>query len=196
MRLLAAAVSILKLVLCPSLFRFLRFVTGINCFGPTAKAAQLESSKEFAKSFMDKHGIPTAQWASFKESSKAKKHILTADYKALVVKASGLAEGKGVVVAQNAAEAVAAVEDMLDQQRFSAASETIVVEELLDGFEVSVLGFCDGARVCCLPAAQDHKRLQEGNKGPNTGGMGAYAPCPMVRSFFYNFLFQIRYFFY
>ncbi|KAK7812585.1 hypothetical protein U0070_021565 [Myodes glareolus] len=135
---------------------------GIRCFGPTAQAAQLESSKKFAKEFMDRNGIPTAH----------------ANFPALVVKASGLAAGKGVIVAKNKEEACKAVREIMQEKSFGAAGETVVVEEFLDGEEVSCLCFTDGKTVAPMPPAQDHKRLLDGDEGPNTGGMGAYCPTP------------------
>ncbi|ESN95318.1 hypothetical protein HELRODRAFT_193551 [Helobdella robusta] len=130
---------------------------GIPCFGPSKQAAQIESSKEFMKHLMDKHNIPTAKWKSFNHCQDAKAFINNADFAALVVKASGLAAGKGVVVARDKEEACKAVQDMLE-----------------------CLAFCDGERLVSMPASQDHKRLLEGDEGPNTGGMGAYCPVTKV----------------
>ncbi|XP_005860792.1 PREDICTED: trifunctional purine biosynthetic protein adenosine-3 [Myotis brandtii] len=153
---------------------------GVRCFGPTAQAAQLESSKRFAKEFMDRHGIPTARWRAFTEPEEARSFILSADFPALVVKASGLAAGKGVIVAESREEACRAVQEIMQDKAFGAAGETIVIEELLEGEEVSCLCFTDGRTVAPMPPAQDHKRLLEGDRGPNTGGMGAYCPAPQV----------------
>uniref|UniRef100_F6UW37 Trifunctional purine biosynthetic protein adenosine-3 n=1 Tax=Equus caballus TaxID=9796 RepID=F6UW37_HORSE len=153
---------------------------GVRCFGPTAEAAQLESSKRFAKEFMDRHGIPTAQWRAFTKPEEACSFIMSADFPALVVKASGLAAGKGVIVAESKEEACRAVQEIMQDKAFGAAGETIVVEELLEGEEVSCLCFTDGRTVAPMPPAQDHKRLLEGDRGPNTGGMGAYCPAPQV----------------
>lgn len=153
---------------------------GVKCFGPTAEAAQLESSKRFAKEFMDRHGIPTAQWRAFTKPKEAYSFIMSADFPALVVKASGLAAGKGVIVAQSKEEACQAVQEIMQDKAFGAAGETIVIEELLEGEEVSCLCFTDGRTVAPMPPAQDHKRLLEGDHGPNTGGMGAYCPAPQV----------------
>ncbi|ERE76642.1 trifunctional purine biosynthetic protein adenosine-3 [Cricetulus griseus] len=153
---------------------------GVRCFGPTAQAAQLESSKKFAKEFMDRHGIPTAQWKAFTKPEDACSFIMSANFPALVVKASGLAAGKGVIVAKNKEEACKAVQEIMQEKSFGAAGETVVVEEFLDGEEVSCLCFTDGKTVAPMPPAQDHKRLLDGDQGPNTGGMGAYCPTPQV----------------
>ncbi|XP_029794888.1 trifunctional purine biosynthetic protein adenosine-3 [Suricata suricatta] len=153
---------------------------GVRCFGPTAEAAQLESSKRFAKEFMDRHGIPTARWRAFTRPEEACSFIKSADFPALVVKASGLAAGKGVIVAKSTEEACRAVQEIMQEKAYGAAGETIVVEELLEGEEVSCLCFTDGSTVAPMPPAQDHKRLLEGDHGPNTGGMGAYCPAPQV----------------
>lgn len=153
---------------------------GVRCFGPTAQAALLESSKKFAKEFMDRHGVPTAQWRAFTSPEDACSFIMSADFPALVVKASGLAAGKGVIVAKSKAEACEAVQEIMQEKSFGAAGETVVVEELLEGEEVSCLCFTDGKTVAPMPPAQDHKRLLDGDRGPNTGGMGAYCPAPQV----------------
>uniref|UniRef100_A0A8C2J8K0 Trifunctional purine biosynthetic protein adenosine-3 n=1 Tax=Cyprinus carpio TaxID=7962 RepID=A0A8C2J8K0_CYPCA len=153
---------------------------GVTCFGPSAKAAQLEASKSFSKSFMDRHNIPTARWSSFTDPQDACKYILDAEFPALVVKASGLAAGKGVVVARDKDEACKAVLDIMKDKAFGSAGDTVVVEEQLEGEEVSCLCFSDGITVSPMPPAQDHKRLLDGDQGPNTGGMGAYCPTPQV----------------
>ncbi|KAM8872237.1 trifunctional purine biosynthetic protein adenosine-3 isoform 2-T2 [Synchiropus picturatus] len=162
---------------------------GIQCFGPSAKAAQLEASKSFSKAFMERHGIPTARYGSFTDPEEACNYIRTADFPALVVKASGLAAGKGVIVAQNQDEACQAVLDIMKDRAFGSAGDTVVVEELLEGEEVSCLCFSDGSSVAPMPPAQDHKRLQDGDMGPNTGGMGAYCPTPQVSA---ELLLQIK----
>ncbi|XP_072441638.1 trifunctional purine biosynthetic protein adenosine-3 [Chiloscyllium punctatum] len=153
---------------------------GVRCFGPSAKATQLEASKHFAKEFLDRHAIPTARWKAFTDPEEACRFIQHADFPALVVKASGLAAGKGVIIAADVSEASKAVRDIMQEKTFGSAGETIVVEELLEGEEVSCLCFSDGVTVACMPPAQDHKRLLDGDQGPNTGGMGAYCPTPQV----------------
>ncbi|XP_014479285.1 PREDICTED: trifunctional purine biosynthetic protein adenosine-3 isoform X2 [Dinoponera quadriceps] len=153
---------------------------GVKCFGPQKEAAQIEADKDWAKQFMDRHGIPTARWQGFTSAVDAKKFVKTAPFKALVVKASGLAAGKGVVVAKNQQEACQAIDEILTDRKFGAAGDTVVVEELLEGEEVSVLAFTDGRTVVPMMPAQDHKRIFNGDTGPNTGGMGAYCPCPLL----------------
>ncbi|XP_053379386.1 trifunctional purine biosynthetic protein adenosine-3-like [Mercenaria mercenaria] len=153
---------------------------GITCFGPSKEASQIESSKEFSKNFMKRHDIPTARFACFTNAEDAINYIESADFPALVVKASGLAAGKGVVIATNKAEACQAVKECLQEKKFGASGETVVVEELLQGEEVSILAFSDGTTVSLMPAAQDHKRLLDRDEGPNTGGMGAVCPYPKV----------------
>jgi phosphoribosylamine--glycine ligase/phosphoribosylaminoimidazole synthetase len=152
--------------------------TGVRAFGPRRAAAQLETSKAFAKNFMQHHQIPTARFALFHEITPAMKHLRRVDYP-VVIKASGLAAGKGVIVPENMAEAEAALQAMLVRGEFGSAGRDIVIEERLLGEEVSLLAFCDGVHVRTMPPAQDHKRLLAGDRGPNTGGMGAYAPAPV-----------------
>src|SRR5712691_8077304 len=152
---------------------------GLRIFGPTRAAAQLESSKDFAKSFMVRHGIPTARHATFERAADAKAHI--AKHGApIVIKADGLAAGKGVVVARTREEAHAAIDMMLTDQRLGAAGSRVVIEEFLEGEEASFIVMSDGAHVLTLATSQDHKRLRDGDAGPNTGGMGAYSPAPVV----------------
>ncbi|KAL3273731.1 hypothetical protein HHI36_015160 [Cryptolaemus montrouzieri] len=154
--------------------------SNIKVFGPNKDGAQIESNKEWAKAFFDKHEIPTAQWKSFDNSEQAKRFINTAPFPALVVKASGLAAGKGVIVASSKQEACDAVDKVLKNKKFGSAGEIVVIEELLDGEEVSVLAFTDGKSVRAMLPAQDHKRIFDNDQGPNTGGMGAYCPCPLL----------------
>lgn len=153
---------------------------GIKCFGPGKQGAQIEADKKWSKDFMIRHGIPTARYETFTDVIKAKKFIRSAPYAALVVKAAGLAAGKGVVVAENADEACQAVDEILGNLKFGQAGETLVVEELLEGEEISLLAFTDGNTIQAMLPAQDHKRIGNGDTGPNTGGMGAYCPCPLI----------------
>jgi phosphoribosylamine--glycine ligase len=152
---------------------------GLKVFGPTREAAQLESSKDFAKSFMQRHGIPTAQYQTFSDAAAAHAYI-DANGAPIVIKADGLAAGKGVVVAMSLEEAHGAVDDMLSDNRFGDAGARIVIEEFLAGEEASFIVMCDGRNVLPLATSQDHKRLKDHDEGPNTGGMGAYSPAPIV----------------
>jgi phosphoribosylamine--glycine ligase len=152
---------------------------GLKIFGPTREAAQLESSKDFAKAFMQRHGIPTARYQTFSEAAAAHAYI-DANGAPIVVKADGLAAGKGVVVAMTLDEAHAAVDDMLSDNRFGDAGARIVIEEFLAGEEASFIVMCDGKNILPLATSQDHKRLKDHDQGPNTGGMGAYSPAPIV----------------
>ncbi|CAG9774100.1 unnamed protein product [Ceutorhynchus assimilis] len=160
----------------------------IPVFGPGKIAAQIESDKDWSKAFMDRHGIPTAKWKSFNNAQQAKNFIENAPFPALVVKASGLAAGKGVVVAANNQEACRAVDEILTDKKYGNAGETVVVEELLSGEEVSVLAFCDGNTIKAMLPAQDHKRIFDNDEGPNTGGMGAYCPCPLLTNDQYQYV--------
>ncbi|KAH0952589.1 hypothetical protein HN011_004593 [Eciton burchellii] len=153
---------------------------GVKCFGPQKQAAQIEADKDWAKRFMDRHGIPTARWQSFTSAADAKNFIKTASFKALVVKAAGLAAGKGVFVAKNQQEACHAIDEILIDKKFGVAGKIVIVEELLEGEEVSVLAFTDGKTIVSMMPAQDHKRIFNDDVGPNTGGMGAYCPCPLL----------------
>lgn len=152
---------------------------GIKVFGPCEAAARLEGSKAFSKEVMEAAGVPTARFRVYTDSETAIEELDTFGFP-VVIKADGLAAGKGVVIAQTQAEAEAAIRDMLDGGRFGAAGAEIVVEEFLDGEEASVFALCDGEHVVLLPAAQDHKRVFDHDEGPNTGGMGAYTPAPIA----------------
>ena len=152
---------------------------GLKVFGPTKEAAQLESSKDFAKSFMERHGIPTAAYQTFSDAALAHAYI-DANGAPIVIKADGLAAGKGVVVAMSLEEAHAAVDDMLLDNRHGNAGARVVIEEFLAGEEASFIVMCDGKNILPLATSQDHKRLKDNDEGPNTGGMGAYSPAPIV----------------
>ena len=156
---------------------------GLRIFGPTKAAAQLESSKAFSKAFMQRHGIPTADYETFTDAAAAHAFIDRLGVP-LVVKADGLAAGKGVVVASTLQEAHAAVDFMLVDNKYGVVHNDggarVVIEEFLDGEEASFIVLCDGKNVAALATSQDHKRLQDGDAGPNTGGMGAYSPAPVV----------------
>jgi len=152
---------------------------GLRIFGPTRAAAQLESSKDYAKSFMARHAIPTAEHRTFDNAADAKAYAAKRGAP-IVVKADGLAAGKGVVVAASIEEAHAAIEDFLTRRKLGAAGARVVIEEFLEGEEASFIVMSDGAGVLALATSQDHKRLRDGDVGPNTGGMGAYSPAPVV----------------
>ncbi|MDM9561841.1 MULTISPECIES: phosphoribosylamine--glycine ligase [Bordetella] len=152
---------------------------GLKIFGPTKAAAQLESSKDYAKAFMVRHGIPTARYETFTDPAKAHAYI-DQQGAPIVIKADGLAAGKGVVVATDLAQAHAAVDAMLGDGSLGQAGARVVIEECLVGEEASFIVMCDGRNVLALATSQDHKRLQDGDAGPNTGGMGAYSPAPIV----------------
>jgi phosphoribosylamine---glycine ligase len=152
---------------------------GLKVFGPTQEAALLEGSKTFAKELMKKYQVPTADFAVFSTATEAKSYIAK-QTGGIVVKADGLAAGKGVVVAQTPAEALAAIDDIMVKRVHGDAGNQVVLEELLIGEEASLLAFTDGTTVIPMVAAQDHKRVGDGDTGPNTGGMGAYAPAPVV----------------
>ena len=152
---------------------------GLKCFGPTAHAAQLEGSKSFCKDFMIRHQIPTAAYQSFTDKDLAIAYIKQQGAP-IVVKADGLAAGKGVIVATTEAEAIAAVEDMLSGNVFGEAGNRVVVEEFLVGEEASFIVIADGKHALPMATSQDHKARDNGDKGPNTGGMGAYSPAPVV----------------
>jgi len=152
---------------------------GLKIFGPTKAAAQLESSKDFAKAFMVRHGIPTAKYQTFTVPAEAHAYI-DAQGAPIVIKADGLAAGKGVVVAATLEEAHAAVDAMLGDGKLGQAGARVVIEEYLEGEEASFIVLCDGKHVLPLATSQDHKRLKDNDEGPNTGGMGAYSPAPVV----------------
>ena len=151
----------------------------LRIFGPTKAAAQLESSKDFAKRFMTRHKIPTAKFQTFSDIKAAHAYI-DAEGAPIVIKADGLAAGKGVVVAMDIAEAHAAVDMMLADNKLGDAGARVVIEEFLDGEEASFIVMADGRHALALATSQDHKRLKDGDQGPNTGGMGAYSPAPVV----------------
>ncbi len=152
---------------------------GLRCFGPTQQAAQLEGSKAFAKDFMARHGIPTAAYGKFTDVTEAIAYIHQLGAP-LVVKADGLAAGKGVIIAQTTAQAIDAVRDMLAGNAFGAAGHRVVIEEFLQGEEASFIVMVDGEHILPLATSQDHKARDNGDHGPNTGGMGAYSPAPVV----------------
>jgi phosphoribosylamine--glycine ligase len=152
---------------------------GMKIFGPTRKAAQLESSKDFAKAFMERHGIPTARYQTFSDADAAHRYI-DEQGAPIVIKADGLAAGKGVVVAMTLQEAHGAIDMMLSDNRFGDAGARVVVEEFLEGEEASFIVMVDGKNMLPLATSQDHKRLLDQDLGPNTGGMGAYSPAPIV----------------
>ena len=152
---------------------------GLAIFGPTQAAAQLESSKDYAKAFMARHGIPTAAYRTFTDAAAARDYV-AARGAPIVIKADGLAAGKGVVVAETVADAHAAIDAMLVGNSMGAAGARVVVEDFLAGEEASFIVMVDGRNVLPLASSQDHKRLQDDDRGPNTGGMGAYSPAPVV----------------
>ncbi len=152
---------------------------GLRIFGPTRAAAQLEGSKAYAKAFLERHAIPTARYGTFTDLAPALAYV-RAQGAPIVIKADGLAAGKGVVVAATLDEAERALEDMLGGGALGAAGARVVVEEFLDGEEASYIVMCDGRHALALATSQDHKRRDDGDRGPNTGGMGAYSPAPVV----------------
>ncbi len=157
----------------------------LTIFGPSAAASQLEGSKVFMKNFLAKYNIPTAKYIETTKLEEAVAFIQTLKAP-IVVKADGLCGGKGVIIAMSHDEAIQAAKEMLSGSSFGDAGLAIIVEEFLDGYELSVFAICDGENFKILPAAQDHKRLLDGDKGPNTGGMGAYAPTPLVNDKIYK----------
>ena len=154
---------------------------GQRIFGPAASAARLECSKVFAKDFMARYGIPTARYRACASAAEARAILASGELgMPLVIKADGLAAGKGVVVAPDAAAAEAAIAGAMEDRQFGAAGDRVVLEECLEGPEVSVFALCDGRRAVMIGSAQDHKRIYDGDQGPNTGGMGAFAPSPLI----------------
>lgn len=152
---------------------------GLRCFGPSAKAAQLEGSKSFTKDFLARHNIPTAEYQTFTDKTAAINYVREKGAP-IVVKADGLAAGKGVIVAMTNSEAEEAIEDMLAGNAFGDAGHKVVIEEFLEGEEASFIVVTDGVHITPMATSQDHKRIGEGDTGPNTGGMGAYSPAPVV----------------
>ena len=152
---------------------------GLRCFGPTQAAAQLESSKRFCKEFLVRHHIPTGHYASFTDETAAAAYLSKQIFP-VVIKADGLAGGKGVVIAPTLDSAIGAVHSMLAERRFGSAGKTIILEQFLRGEEASFIVMCDGEHILPLATSQDHKALYDGDRGPNTGGMGAYSPAPVV----------------
>lgn len=153
--------------------------SGLACFGPTKAAAELEGSKVFTKDFLTRHGIPTAAYASFTDIDEATAYVKQKGAP-IVVKADGLAAGKGVILAQTVEEAIAAVQGMLSGEAFGEAGRCVVIEEFLQGEEVSFIVMVDDEHVLPMATSQDHKARDDGDKGPNTGGMGAYSPAPVI----------------
>ncbi|KIL86279.1 hypothetical protein FAVG1_10677 [Fusarium avenaceum] len=151
----------------------------IPCFAPSLEAAELEGSKVFAKDFMKRNSIPTAQHCSFNKLSDALSYVHTVDHR-IVIKADGLAAGKGVILPETKEEAIKELYSIMEDGKFSSAGSSVVIEEYMEGDEISILTFSDGKTFYSLPPGQDHKRALEGNKGPNTGGMGVYSPVPFV----------------
>lgn len=149
----------------------------VKCFGPSKAAARMEGSKAFSKDFMKRWNIPTARYENFYDYEKAKTFIDSIDYN-VVIKADGLAAGKGVLIPTNKEEAHAALKEIMQDKAFGSAGDQVVIEEFLDGHEISILSLCDGTTFKSLPPAQDHKRIFDNDQGPNTGGMGTYAPAP------------------
>ncbi|MBO6204621.1 MAG: phosphoribosylamine--glycine ligase [Selenomonas sp.] len=152
---------------------------GIKAFGPAQAAAQIEGSKSFSKNLMKKYGIPTAKYEVFTDAAAAKAYVQQ-EGAPIVVKADGLAAGKGVIVAMTVEEALQAVTDIMEDKEFGMAGARVVIEEFMEGEEASLLCFTDGKTICPMISSQDHKRAYDGDKGPNTGGMGTYAPAPVM----------------
>lgn len=155
-------------------------VAGLEVFGPSKFAAQLEGSKSFSKDLMQSNDIPTAAYATFTDKDKAEAYIEAIDIYPVVLKADGLAAGKGVLICSDKSQALHGVKEIMTNKAFGDAGNTLVVEEFLAGDEVSIFVLCDGKNYCILPPSQDHKKIGEGDTGLNTGGMGAYAPAPLA----------------
>lgn len=158
---------------------------GIKIFGPTKELAKMESSKAFSKMLMKKFGVPTAEFKTFKDSEEAKSYIRTKGTP-IVIKADGLAYGKGVIIAKEQEEALGAISNIMDFKIFGPSGDTVVIEECLQGEEASILVISDGNDFVCLAPSQDHKRAFDEDKGPNTGGMGAYSPAPLITDEIYK----------
>jgi len=152
---------------------------GINCFGPSSTAAQLEGSKDYSKTFMHKYEIPTADYSSFQNIEEAKRYVVDKTYP-LVIKADGLAAGKGVVIVENLESAVKTIDEFMDNEKYGQAGKKIIIEEFLIGQELSFIAIVNGKEVLPLATSQDHKTIGEGDVGLNTGGMGAFSPVPFV----------------
>ncbi len=152
---------------------------GLKVFGPNKAAAQLEGSKIFSKEQMTKYGIPTAEYEIFSNINEAKHYVIETEMP-VVIKADGLAAGKGVVICESSQVAVAALDKMMQERAFGAAGDRVLIEQVLEGPELSVLAFSDGQKIIPLASSQDHKRAYDMDRGPNTGGMGAYSPCPLA----------------
>jgi phosphoribosylamine--glycine ligase/phosphoribosylformylglycinamidine cyclo-ligase len=152
---------------------------GIPCYGPSKEAARMEGSKTFSKDFMKKYNIPTAAYENFSDYEKASRYLETIDHN-VVIKASGLAAGKGVIIPTTKEEAQQALKEIMLDKEFGSAGDEVVIEEFLEGEELSILSFSDGYTIRSLPPAQDHKRIFDGDQGPNTGGMGCYAPTKVA----------------
>ncbi|KAF2142943.1 uncharacterized protein K452DRAFT_297460 [Aplosporella prunicola CBS 121167] len=154
---------------------FNKFAPEVKCFGPNGAAARMEGSKTFSKDFMHRHNIPTAEYKNFTDHGAASAYLDSINH-TVVIKASGLAAGKGVIIPQSKAEAHQALKEIMLDREFGEAGDEVVIEEFLEGDELSILSFSDGTNIQSLPPAQDHKRIFDGDQGPNTGGMGTYSP--------------------
>ena len=152
---------------------------GLRCFGPSKDAARMEGSKTFSKDFMARHKIPTAEFKNFNDYESAKDYLELVSHD-VVLKASGLAAGKGVILPSSKQEAQDALKNIMLKKEFGAAGDEVVIEEFLQGEELSILSFCDGYTIRSLPPAQDHKQVNDGDQGPNTGGMGCYGPTTIA----------------